>query len=82
MKHNMGYGMHESSKHATYKNEVEEPALPMEGAKTHSCGCADFKAQAMPIAFGMASKEGIAADEKRMSSQFKDYHWADGSAGE
>lgn len=58
-----------------YENEVEKPSLPREGMAMEGLGMHDFKGEADPIAYGQASEEGCRADMKRMSAQFKDYHW-------
>lgn len=58
-----------------YENEVEKPVAPKEGMAMAGMGMHDFKKEADPIAYGQASMEGCRADEKRMSAQFKDYHW-------
>ena len=58
-----------------YKNEVEKPALPMEGRMMKGMGMEDFKGDCDPIAYGQASKEGMNSDDKKMMAQFKDYHW-------
>jgi hypothetical protein len=58
-----------------YKHETEHPAVPHEGHMESGWGCHDFKGQADPIAYGQASGEGCKSDQKKMHSQFKDYHW-------
>lgn len=62
-------------KHASYKNEVDEPSMPSYGHMDKGFGCHDFKKQADPIAYGQASSSGCKSDEKKISSQFKEYHW-------
>lgn len=62
-------------KDRVYENEVEEPVLPPEGYADSGLGMHDFKGEADPIAYGQASEEGCREDMKRMSTQFKDYHW-------
>lgn len=64
-----------------YRNEVEKPEIaamgnegPGMGAEP-GFGCMDFKGQADPIALGQAAAQGLKADEARMRSQYKDYHW-------
>lgn len=67
---------------STYRNEVEKPAMPMEGhpgpgqGAMPGMGCMDFKGEADPIALGQAGGPGCKSDEKKIHSQFKDYHWA------
>lgn len=70
-------GMHHSRGHAhgQYENEVEKPSLPHEGHMMHGMGMHDFKDEADPIAYGQAGMPGCRSDEKKMHSQFKDYHW-------
>lgn len=58
-----------------YENEVEKPAMPKEGMAESGMGCYEFKNEADPIAYGQASEEGCKSDMKKMSAQFKDYHW-------
>lgn len=66
--------MHHSSM-GIYRNEVEKPEVAPMGHMEHGMGMYDFKGEADPIAYGQSSEEGCRADEKRMRSQFKDYHW-------
>jgi hypothetical protein len=58
-----------------YENEVEKPAMPMEGHMESGMGMYDFKGECDPIAYGQASEEGCKRDMGRMKSQFKDYNW-------
>ena len=58
-----------------YENEVEKPMLPAEGHPDSGLGMHEFKGEADPIAYGQASEEGCREDMRRMSAQFKDYHW-------
>jgi hypothetical protein len=58
-----------------YRNEEEKPSMPKEGHMLRGMGVDDMKGEAMPIAYGQASKEGCKRDNGRISSQFKDYHW-------
>ena len=81
------HGMHASdshdsmhSSHGIYKNEVEKPETHAPGHMEHGMGCMEFKGEAMGIAMGQAGKEGCMSDEKKIHSQFKDYHWS-GSHG-
>lgn len=73
------HGHHSEHSHATYKNEVEKPAVPHFGhisAKENmGTGMDEWKGEADPIAYGQASKEGCASDRTKINSQFKDYHW-------
>lgn len=68
-------------KNGVYKNEVEKPAMPMEGTPGPGMGdmpgygCMDFKKEADPIALGQAGKSGCKSDERKIHSQFKDYNW-------
>ncbi len=61
--------------HGQYENEVEKPALPMEGRLEHGMGCHDFKGEADPIAYGQAMGEGCKSDMRKVDSQMKHYHW-------
>ncbi len=63
-----------------YRNEVEEPKMPMEGHMEHGMGCHEFKGEAMDIAYGQAGMEGCRSDQKKIMSQMKNYHW-DGESG-
>ena len=73
--------MHEmhGRKMGMYKNEVEKPEMPPFGhisaEENMGYGMRDWKGEADPIAYGQASMEGCKMDEKRIHSQFKDYHW-------
>lgn len=62
-----------------YKNEVEKPAMPafnhINAKENMGMGMQSWKGEADPIAYGQASKEGCKSDDKRINSQFKDYHW-------
>jgi hypothetical protein len=64
-----------------YKNEVEEPSIPSHGHQEAGMGVHDFKGQAQDIAYGQASEQGCKADSKRMSAQFKNYHWDSDTGG-
>jgi hypothetical protein len=70
---------HEHGSHGIYKNEVERPAMPPFGhisaSENIGMGMHEWKGEADPIAYGQASKEGCASDNKKIHSQFKDYHW-------
>lgn len=76
-----GQSMREESSHGMYRNEVEMPEMAamahpgMDQGAMPPMGMHQFKGEADPIAYGQASSEGCKADEKRMHSQFKDYHW-------
>lgn len=63
-----------------YKNEVEKPAMPMEGHMERGMGFESFKGECDPIAYGQASEKGCKSDMKKIMSQGKDYHW-DGQSG-
>lgn len=80
MKHHEGHMGHKSGSHM-YKNEVDEPHVPMHGHQESGMGVHDFKKQAQDIAYGQASEQGCKADEKRMSLQFKNYHWDSDTGG-
>jgi len=69
--------MHEMSgrKSNVYEHEVDKPAMPKEGHLIADQGMREFLKDADPIAYGQASMEGCKADHKRMTSQFKEYHW-------
>lgn len=58
-----------------YKNEIEHPHIPAEGHMMHGMGMHDFKDEADSIAYGAAGMEGCRSDDKKMHSQFRDYHW-------
>lgn len=77
MKHHSEHGHHHHSHghHGVYKNEVEKPAMPHEGHMEHGMGCADFKGEADPIAYGQSAGPGFKSDMKKISSQMKEYHW-------
>lgn len=62
-----------------YKNEVEKPEQPEEGRMERGMGMKDFKADADDQAYGQAGSAGCKSDERKISSQFKNYHWADGA---
>ncbi len=76
--HHMSDG-HKMHDHGMYKNEVERPAPPAFGhidAKENvGMGMREWKGEADPIAYGQAAAEGCKSDEKKIHSQFKDYHW-------
>lgn len=57
------------------KHEVEMPSVPAEGHMEHGMGCHEFKGEADPIAYGQASKEGCASDNKKIMGQMKHYNW-------
>lgn len=58
-----------------YENEVEKPMMPATGRPDSGLGMYDFKGEGDPIIYGQASEKGCMMDMKRMSAQFKDYHW-------
>lgn len=58
-----------------YKNEVEKPEMAPVGHMLSGMGMSDFKGQADSIAYGQASSSGCKSDDKKISGQFKDYHW-------
>lgn len=70
-----------SMKHAMYKNEVDEPAVPSHGHQEGGMGCHDFKGEAQDIAYGQAGEQGCKSDSKKMSAQFKNYHWDSDTGG-
>ena len=72
-KHHDGHMGHEP--HHMYRNEVEKPSMPMQGHMMKGEGVHDYKNEADPIAYGQAGGPGCKSDEKKMMSQFKDYHW-------
>ncbi len=82
MKHHQHMGhshkmhMHD---HGMYKNEVERPMQPpfghVDAMQNMGMGMHEWKGEADPIAYGQASAEGCKSDEKKIHSQFKDYHW-------
>jgi hypothetical protein len=77
----MSHGkMHEHGSSGMYKNEVEKPETPPFGhisaMENMGMGMHDWKGEADPISYGQASEEGCRSDEKKIHSQFKDYHWA------
>lgn len=61
--------------HGQYENEVEMPHVPSDGHMLQGWGMHDFKGEADSIAYGQAGGPGCMSDEKKMHSQFKDYHW-------
>jgi hypothetical protein len=67
-----------SAVHDSYHEEhgTDMSREPKGGGKADNTGgLADYKGEADPIAFGQAAPQGFRSDEKKMSSQFKDYHW-------
>lgn len=72
---------HESSRHARYMHEVDKPGVPAHGHQEMGMGVSDFKGEAQDIAYGQASMQGMKADSKRMSAQFKNYHWDSDTGG-
>jgi hypothetical protein len=73
--------MHKGRAHGQYENEVEKPVPAHDGhmgpgmGAMPGMGCMDFKKEADSIALGQAGGPGCKADEKRIHSQFKQYHW-------
>lgn len=67
------------SSHGIYRNEVEKPEMPpmhhISPESNMGYGMHEFKGDADPIAFGQAGSVGCKEDERRIHSQFKDYHW-------
>jgi len=61
--------------HGMYRNEEERPKEPAQGHMIHGMGMEDFKAEADPIAYGQAASAGVKSDNKKIHSQFKEYHW-------
>jgi len=70
-----------SMKKASYRNEVDEPAVPARGHPESGMGCHDFKGQAQDIAYGSAGEQGCKSDYKKVSAQFKNYHWDSDTGG-
>lgn len=64
-----------SMKHASYKNEVDEPHVPAHGHQESGMGCHEFKKEAMDIAYGQAGMAGCKSDSKKIVGQMKHYHW-------
>lgn len=58
-----------------YEHEMDEPKVPKHGHQESGMGCADFKGQAMDIAYGQAGSGGCKSDTKKMDSQMKHYDW-------
>lgn len=77
MMHHKGH----SSGHAMYRNEVEKPEVPPHGHQEMGMGVHDFKGEAQDIAYGQAGEMGCRSDEKKMASQFKNYHWDSDTGG-
>lgn len=76
-----GQSMREESSHGMYRNQVEMPEMAAQahpgigaGDKPYS-SAKDFAGQADPIAYGQSGKMGCESDEKKIHSQFKEYHW-------
>ena len=78
--HHDGHMGHKSGSHM-YKNEVEEPHVPKHGHQEHGMGCHDMKGEAQDIAYGQAGAQGCKSDSKKMSAQFKNYHWDSDTGG-
>lgn len=68
-------------KHAMYRNEVDEPRVPMHGHQESGMGVHDMKREAQDIAYGQAGEQGCKSDSKKMSAQFKNYHWDSDTGG-
>ncbi len=64
-----------SSKHANFRNEVDEPKVPKHGHQDSGMGLGDMKKEAMDIAYGQAGMGGCKSDSKKISSQMKSYDW-------
>lgn len=77
----MHRGKMKESKSATYKHEVEKPGVPGKGHQEEGMGCHSFKGQAQEIAYGQAGEQGCKSDAKKMSAQFKNYHWDSDTGG-
>lgn len=67
--------------HATYKNQVDEPHVPPHGHQESGMGVHDMKGEAQDIAYGQAGLQGCKSDAKKMSAQFKNYHWDSDTGG-
>lgn len=65
----------ESSGSGLYRHEVEKPEQSPQGTMIPGMGCKDFKGEAMGIAYGQAAEAGCNSDDKKISSQMKNYHW-------
>ena len=72
---------HEEKRHAMYRHGVDEPHVPSHGHQEHGMGVHDFKGQAQDIAYGQAGEQGCKSDSKKMSAQFKNYHWDSDTGG-
>ncbi len=80
MKHHDGHMGHKSHDHM-YKHGEDEPHVPAHGHQEHGMGVSDFKGQAQDIAYGQAGEQGCKSDSKKMSAQFKNYHWDSDTGG-
>jgi hypothetical protein len=58
-----------------YENEVEKPKVASHGHQESGMGCADFKKEAMDIAYGQAGSGGCKSDSGKITSQMKHYDW-------
>lgn len=72
------YGEHHAER-GIYRNEVEKPEMPemrwINPEENMGYGMRDFKGDADPIAYGQSGAKMAMEDEKKIHSQFKDYHW-------
>jgi hypothetical protein len=68
---------YKESKGARYEHGEDKPSQPKQGTLEKGMGCYDFKAEAMDISYGQAGKEGCKADNGKIESQMKNYHWAE-----
>ena len=68
---------HEYQRHmSSYKHELDRPKEPSEShVNAREMGLHDFYKEADPIAYGQAGMQGCHSDDKKIQSQFKDYHW-------
>jgi hypothetical protein len=72
--HKMGH--HKMAReHGQYAHEMDKPHVPSDGHMLQGMGCAEFKGDADPIAYGQASMEGCRSDDKKIHAQMKEYHW-------
>jgi len=62
-----------------YKHEVDRPEQPAQGSMQKGMGMKDAKGQADDLAYGQAGAAGCKSDDKKISAQMKNYHWADGA---
>lgn len=66
---------------AHYEHGMDKPHTPSHGHQEHGMGVHDMKGQAQQIAYGQAGEQGCKSDSKKMSAQFKNYHWDSDTGG-